>query len=108
MGLTTIAAGFTCLITVQFGLLTTELLNSLSATLSVAWAYAPLAQTATQTSALTGTATGAGLISISPTSGVRGTTVPVTLTGTNLPAATAGNPGTGAGCTSTGPKTGHT
>ncbi|TMB10569.1 MAG: choice-of-anchor D domain-containing protein, partial [Deltaproteobacteria bacterium] len=108
LGQTTLAAGASCLITAQFRPLTTEPLNSLSATLSVAWAYAPLAQTGTQTSAFTGTATGAGLISISPTSGVRGTTVPVTLTGTNLTVATAVNGGTGVACTITGTTTATT
>jgi hypothetical protein len=102
LGQTTLAVapalGSACAITVQFRPLTTEPLNSLSATLSVTDAAG------TQTSALTGTATGAGLASIAPTSGVRGTTVPITLTGTNLTVATAVNvSGTGVTCTITGP-----
>jgi len=95
--------GTFCVVTVQFRPLFTEPLNSLSATVSVTDAAG------TQSSTLTGTATGAGLISIAPTSGVRGTTVPVTLTGTNLTVATGVNvSGGGVTCTITGTPTSST
>jgi hypothetical protein len=97
MGQVTLPVGGTCFVTAQFAPLATETLNTLSATLSVTDAAG------TQSSALTGTATGAGLSSISPTSGTRGTTVPVTLSGANLTVATAVNAGAGVTCTITGP-----
>ena len=60
-----------------------------------------MAEDRTTTPALPFTVTGPTLTSINPTSGVLGTMVPVTLTGTNLTGATAINI-TGTGITVTG------
>jgi len=73
---TTLAPGATCTTLVQFKPLTAEALGTKTATLSVT----DLA--GTQTAALTGTDVVPTLSSIAPPSGVRGTTVSVTLTGT--------------------------
>ena len=101
LGQTTLATGASCIVTVQFRPLTAELSNALAATLSVTDAAG------TQTAALTGNVL--SLISISPTSGFRGTTVPVTLTGNNLTGATAVTvSGTGVTCTITGTPTATT
>jgi len=89
---TTLAPGATCTTLVQFKPLTAEALGTKTVTLSVA----DLA--GTQTAALTGTDVAPTLTSIAPTSGVRGTTVPVTLTGTYLDGATSVNAGANITC----------
>jgi hypothetical protein len=95
VGQTTLVVGASCEITVQFLPLTTAASNSLLATLSVTAGLA-----GPETAALTGTATGPYLASIAPTSGARGATVPVTLTGLNLLGASAVTvSGTGVTCT---------
>jgi hypothetical protein len=91
---TTLAPGATCTTFVQFKPLTAEALGTKTATLSVT----DLA--GTQTASLTGTDDLPTLTLMAPTSGVRGATTAVTLTGTFLDGATTVNvPGTGVTCT---------
>jgi len=91
---TTLAPGATCTTLVQFKPLTAEALGTKTVTLSVT----DLA--GTQAAALTGTEAAPTLTSIVPTSGVRGSTAPATLTGTFLDSATAVTvSGTGVTCT---------
>jgi len=93
VAITTLAPGATCTTFVQFKPLTTEPRGTKTVTLSVGDFIG------TQTAALTGTDAPPTLTSIAPTSGVRGTTVPVTLTGTYLDGATSVNAGANITCT---------
>jgi hypothetical protein len=103
---TTLAVGATCTIEVQFAPLSTETANTDVATISVT------DSAGTQSSALSGTATGPVLASISPTSGARSSTVPVILTGNDLvltgSTTKVSVSGSGVACTVTGTPTATT
>jgi hypothetical protein len=100
VGNTTLAVGGTCVVTVQFQPQTGQPNSAKPATISVTDAAG------TQTSTLNGSDALPALTSLSPTSGLRGTTVPLTLTGSFPNGATSVNvSGGNVTCTITGTPT---